>query len=86
MGFLINCSNCRPRSYHEFRFGGEMSASDDISRLWLRRNVAGEQVERWFHEAGCWRWSTHPRETMTNTFLSAADNVLPLPLDLLEGA
>jgi heterotetrameric sarcosine oxidase delta subunit len=86
MGFLVDCPNCGPRSYHEFRFGGETRVCDDISKLWLRRNTAGEQEERWFHEAGCRRWSTHRRDTTTNAFLLAAGHGPPLPLDSLEGA
>jgi heterotetrameric sarcosine oxidase delta subunit len=75
MGFLISCPNCGPRSYHEFWFGGEVSPTPpgesgdaDFARTWLRDNVAGPQVERWFHYAGCRRWLTATRDTRTNEF------------------
>ena len=85
MGFLVDCPNCGPRSYHEFRFGGETRATDDLASLWLRRNAAGAQTERWFHEAGCRRWSTHLRDTTTNTFLPRAQTNSAVPLDPEEG-
>lgn len=76
MGFLIRCPNCGSRSYHEFWFGGEIPPGSseegtdaDYARTWLRNNVAGPQVERWFHYAGCRRWLTAIRDTRTNDFL-----------------
>jgi heterotetrameric sarcosine oxidase delta subunit len=68
VGFLITCPNCGERSYTEFWFGGEVPdpADDDFGRVWLRRNVAGAQLERWFHSAGCRRWLTLERDTRTN--------------------
>ena len=74
MGFHIECPNCGPRSYHEFWFGGELrptwqpgiSSEDDYRRLWLPENAAGRQTERWFHFAGCRRWLTVERDTVTN--------------------
>lgn len=38
----------------------------DFSRVWLRRNSYGRQRERWFHHAGCRRWHTAVRDTLTN--------------------
>jgi sarcosine oxidase, subunit delta len=70
MGFRIECPNCGPRSYREFRFGGEARGGDSVvERVWFRDNVAGPQHERWFHEAGCRRWTTVVRDTTTNEFL-----------------
>jgi heterotetrameric sarcosine oxidase delta subunit len=68
VGFRITCPNCGERSYTEFWFGGEVPdpADDDFGRVWLLRNVAGAQVERWFHWAGCRRWLTLERDTRTN--------------------
>ena len=73
MGFQIDCPNCGRRSYHEFWFGGELRAYDrdatldeDYESTWLRANAGGEQVERWFHYAGCRRWLTASRDTFTN--------------------
>ena len=68
MGFRIDCPNCGERSYTEFTFGGELPepGDDDFERAWLRRNAAGVQAERWFHAAGCRRWLTLERDTVTN--------------------
>lgn len=38
----------------------------DFTRVWLRRNTYGVQRERWFHHAGCRRWHTAVRDTLTN--------------------
>ena len=71
----IECPNCGSRPYTEFSFGaeapgavGDESWSDraDYERVWLRRNVAGSQLERWFHATGCRRWLTLERDTTTN--------------------
>ena len=70
----IRCPNCGERSYTEFWFGGELppaaregeTLAEEFERVWLRRNVAGVQAERWFHYAGCRRWLTLERDTVTN--------------------
>ena len=74
MSFNIDCPNCGPRPSTDFRYGGETrpvedpssSELDEIKRLWMRRNVAGDQTERWFHRDGCRRWLTITRNTVTN--------------------
>lgn len=38
----------------------------DFARVWLRKNSYGIQRERWFHHAGCRRWHTAVRDTLTN--------------------
>jgi heterotetrameric sarcosine oxidase delta subunit len=38
----------------------------DFARVWLRQNSYGVQHERWFHHAGCRRWHTAVRNTLTN--------------------
>jgi heterotetrameric sarcosine oxidase delta subunit len=38
----------------------------DFARVWLRANTYGSQRERWFHHAGCRRWHTAERNTLTN--------------------
>ena len=73
----IACPNCGERSYTEFWFGGELpppvgegeTLEEEFERVWLRRNVAGVQAERWFHYAGCRRWLTLERDTVTNEIL-----------------
>ena len=43
------------------------NASDaNFARVWLRANTCGVQRERWFHHAGCRRWHTTERNTLTN--------------------
>jgi sarcosine oxidase, subunit delta len=77
MAFLIECPNCGTRPFTEFWFGGALEApppapgapadpNAEFARVWFRRNVAGEQRERWFHYAGCRRWLTAQRDTRTN--------------------
>ena len=41
-------------------------AEADYQRLWLPENACGRQTERWFHFAGCRRWLTVERDTITN--------------------
>lgn len=72
MGVHIPCPHCGSREYTEFAFGGELRDTDspdieaDFRRVFLRENVAGIQVERWFHTYGCRRWLTLRRDTVTN--------------------
>ncbi len=74
MAFRISCPNCGNRPYTEFWFGGESLASitpgpdlqAEYERVWLKENLAGRQFERWFHYAGCRRWMTVERDTLTN--------------------
>ena len=75
--FHIRCPNCGPRPASEFGYGGEvrpaadpaLTEREEIERLWLRRNVAGPQRERWFHTAGCRRYLTLTRDTRDNAIL-----------------
>ncbi|MBL8985061.1 MAG: sarcosine oxidase subunit delta [Gemmatimonadales bacterium] len=75
MPLLIPCPTCGVRPYGEFWCSGELpdgghggsdDAEADFERVWLKRNVAGLQTERWFHHAGCRRWVTVRRDTLTN--------------------
>ena len=74
MALRLACPNCGERSFTEFWFGGELraaahpgiTAEQDYRRLWLPDNASGRQVERWFHHAGCRRWLTVERDTITN--------------------
>lgn len=68
----IPCPNCGDRPYTEFSFGGELRPIDaadpeeDFARVFLVANAAGPQRERWFHLAGCRRWVTVRRDTLTD--------------------
>ena len=88
MALRLSCPNCGVRPHTEFWFGGAVEAphppsgiSDsveqaanaaDFARVWLRRNVAGPQRERWFHHAGCRRWHEAVRDTRTNEVHASA--------------
>ena len=72
MGIQIPCPTCGTREYTEFTFGGEVrdlgspDPETDFRRVYLRENVAGAQLERWFHADGCRRWLVVRRNTVTN--------------------
>ena len=72
MALQVPCPHCGPRSYTEFVFGGEerpievADAEADFARVFLPRNAAGLQPERWFHALGCRTWFTVARDTTTN--------------------
>jgi heterotetrameric sarcosine oxidase delta subunit len=75
MALMIPCPHCGVRPYTEFWWSGELPEGGhhmeadperDYARVWLKRNVAGDQPERWFHHAGCRRWVTLTRNTTTN--------------------
>ena len=74
MGFLLPCPNCGRRDVYEFRFGGELtrrpkhdaSVEEWTSYFYLRRNVAGDQTEWWYHALGCRRWFLAVRDTENN--------------------
>lgn len=74
MTFVVPCPGCGPREAGEFRFGGEStrrpspeaSLEELATYLFFRRNAAGEQVEWWYHDAGCQRWFLARRDTTTN--------------------
>jgi len=72
VGLNVPCPTCGPRPFTEFTFGGELrpieadDADGDFDRVFLRENVDGVQVERWFHLFGCRRWLTLRRDTRTD--------------------
>lgn len=77
MSFLLACPTCGPRPVDEYSCGGELTrrpraGGDDrdlFRALYTRRNVAGPQVEWWFHTAGCREWFLAERDTRTNEML-----------------
>ena len=74
MSFLVSCPDCGRREVGEFSFGGESnkrvgpgSTPSELARyLFFRQNVAGPQVEWWFHRDGCQQWFLARRDTRTN--------------------
>ena len=80
---LIPCPWCGPRDETEFKYGGQAGvccppAPDSVddrewSRfLFFRDNPKGTFAERWVHIAGCRRWFTVMRDTVTHEFLPQA--------------
>ena len=77
----INCPHCGVRDETEFRFGGETGVvrprgsdcGEWAQYLYWRRNVVGEQSERWLHVSGCLRWLEVRRDTRTNTILGVRE-------------
>jgi sarcosine oxidase subunit delta len=75
--FLIQCPWCGPREEIEFSYGGEadrprptdpgsLTDQEWAEYLFMRRNPRGEHRERWNHAAGCRRWFTLARDTLTH--------------------
>lgn len=74
--FRIACPNCGERLASEYSYGGESipypadptaeTLEANYDRVWLRDNSVGRQTEQWFHSAGCRRWITVDRNTLTN--------------------
>ena len=80
MSFLLPCPNCGARDVNEFAYGGELTVRPEArptvrelgSYLYFRRNVAGVQLEWWFHRLGCELWFQAERDTRTNEVLSTS--------------
>ncbi|WP_349829552.1 sarcosine oxidase subunit delta [Brevibacterium litoralis] len=76
----IPCPHCGPRDETEFHYGGQADvaypedpyALDDEQWgrfLFHRANPAGLFAERWAHVAGCRKWFTVHRDTVTYRFV-----------------
>ncbi len=74
---LIRCPWCGPRDEIEFSYGGEahiaypaepdlLSDAQWADFLFMRHNPKGDFSERWYHSAGCRRWFTVIRSTVTH--------------------
>jgi sarcosine oxidase, subunit delta len=77
---LIRCPWCGSRDEVEFSYGGAAHVSyppdpDALSDaewgeyVFVRDNPRGAFAERWVHSAGCRRWFTAVRDTVTHEFL-----------------
>ncbi len=75
MGFLLECPNCGLRDVYEFRFGGEVGTrpsfggtkAEWMDYVFMRRNLAGDEKEWWYHRTGCKRWFQAIRNTTNNS-------------------
>ncbi|HEY3165079.1 MAG TPA: sarcosine oxidase subunit delta [Candidatus Limnocylindrales bacterium] len=74
----LECPRCGRRPLDEFTFGGERRPMPDwltdpderdYDEVWIFENPAGPTTERWFHTAGCRRWLTVRRDTLTDHVL-----------------
>jgi len=79
---LIPCPHCGPRNSSEFTYHGEAGArpgSDEASPedwrsyLYFHDNVAGPVSEEWFHTAGCRRYLSVVRDTVSNEITEVRD-------------
>ena len=78
---LIECPHCGPRDEIEFHYGGQaqvpypedpqaLSEAQWAQYLFYRDNPKGLFEERWVHSAGCRKWFTAVRDTLTYEFVS----------------
>ncbi|HSO92872.1 MAG TPA: sarcosine oxidase subunit delta [Candidatus Dormibacteraeota bacterium] len=74
---FVPCPWCGERGDAEFKYGGaagvaypvDPEATDDSEwarYLFHRPNPKGPFRERWYHSAGCRRWFTVTRDTVTH--------------------
>jgi sarcosine oxidase, subunit delta len=77
---LIRCPWCGDRDEVEFSYGGAahvaypadpdaLSDAEWGEYVFVRDNPRGAFAERWVHSAGCRRWFTAVRDTVTHEFL-----------------
>ena len=78
---LIPCPWCGDREDFEFKYGGaadiaypkDPSTVDDPTwarYVFFRPNPKGHFPERWYHSAGCRRWFSLVRDTVTHEIVS----------------
>ncbi|GAA1225124.1 sarcosine oxidase subunit delta [Kitasatospora nipponensis] len=78
---LIACPWCGEREELEFHYGGQahvahpadpqgLSDAEWGEYLFVRDNPKGPFAERWSHAAGCRRWFSVVRDTVTHRILS----------------
>ena len=71
----IDCCYCGKRNASEFKYlgedrarpsGGDVGPAEWRRYLYQRNNAAGWTTEHWLHSAGCRRFLTVERHTVTN--------------------
>ena len=80
LSIRIPCQHCGERPIEEFVYGEVPVVPDsitdpaarDLDRAFMRDNVEGRVVERWFHVQGCRRWVTVTRDTRDETVTPGA--------------
>ena len=79
---LIPCPHCGARDVTEFTYGGDANVrrpadpaalNDEqwAAYVYLRDNPRGRHVELWQHSAGCRRWITITRDTLTHDVIAS---------------
>jgi len=88
---LIACPWCGEREELEFHYGGQahvaypadpqaLSDGEWGEYLFVRDNPKGPFAERWSHAAGCRRWFTVVRHTVTHEILAVYPAGQPKPV------
>ena len=83
---LIPCPWCGPRNEDEFLNGGDarkhrpaqaalLTDAQWCDYLYVPANTKGWLRERWWHVAGCQRWFSIERHTVTHALRNAAPGV-----------
>lgn len=76
---IIPCPHCGARDSSEFFFRGEArpqrpeydeGTDSFVGHVYERMNIAGPQVEHWYHAAGCRNWLLVERDTRTHGFVA----------------
>jgi heterotetrameric sarcosine oxidase delta subunit len=78
----IKCPHCGERDVREFQYLGDAKlkrpdafAVDSEARfveyVYLRDNIAGRNMEYWYHTAGCQCWLKVDRHTRTHEIFGA---------------
>lgn len=72
---IIHCPICGPRGSGEFTYNGDATVSRDPlsedlaaanAMVHDRKNLRGEHIEYWQHNAGCRAWLKVTRNTVTH--------------------
>ncbi|MDD7968939.1 sarcosine oxidase subunit delta [Actinomycetospora lemnae] len=79
---LLPCPWCGPRNATEFRFVGEAGPRPDPATvtpeqwrhyLYVHANRCGWSTETWYHRAGCRRYLSVERHTLTHEIRTVRD-------------
>lgn len=78
----IPCPCCGPRDVSEFDYGGDAGLPPTVAadlppeeahaQIYLRDNPRGPHRELWYHAAGCRRWLSVTRDTLTGAILGVS--------------
>ncbi len=75
----LSCPFCGERGIEEFRYatdatlkrpGIDAPQDDWVDYVYMRDNIAGPQIELWYHAAACRQFLKVERDTRTHAILS----------------